>query len=390
MKPIPALVATALAVALVLSPMVAFAAGSISFSSPVSGASYSGSQSYTISGTVSPTPTQADNVVISVTNPTGQVVDADLATVSLTTGAFSYSTAVGGSTYWTSGTYTISASDDFGATGTTTFSYTSSSTSTVSGLVFEAQASSLVLPGDTAMVSALVVSSGTPVSGANFSGSWLWTPGSTSPTPLGSATAGPAGTYEWSIPISSTAPSGLYAVYLSLTYSGSRTWTMADFTVSSSVASNSALGSLSSQLGSLSSMVNATQAAVSSLAGSVSNILAVAGATSTSVGIISTGVTNMQSQINSISTTLGTVSTNVGSIATAVGQIQGSLSSLSTAVGNAQSAANSAASSAAAAQSAANDAKTAINNTSTYVLAVVVIVAITLVLELAILVRKSS
>ncbi|MDE1852987.1 MAG: hypothetical protein KGI38_04465 [Thaumarchaeota archaeon] len=126
MKTLPTLAAVAIAMALVLSPMMVNAAGSITFSSPASGASYKGSQSYSISGTVSPAPTQPDQVGIVVKNPSGQTVDQDTAAV--TSGAFSYATAVGGTSAWTTGTYTITATDSFGATGTTSFTFTSSST----------------------------------------------------------------------------------------------------------------------------------------------------------------------------------------------------------------------------------------------------------------------
>jgi hypothetical protein len=126
LKTLPTLAAVAIAMALVLSPMVASAAtGSITFTSPASGASYSGTQSYTISGTISPAPTQADQVYLNVKNPSGQTVD--VASVSVSNGAFSYSTATGGTSAWITGTYTISASDSYGATGTTTFSYTAPS-----------------------------------------------------------------------------------------------------------------------------------------------------------------------------------------------------------------------------------------------------------------------
>ena len=105
--------------------MTATAAGSITFTSPASSASYSGAQAYTISGTITPTPTQADNVGITVKNPSGSIVDAG--NVAVTSGAFSYSTAAGSSvnpSSWPTGTYTITATDSFGATGSITFTYT--------------------------------------------------------------------------------------------------------------------------------------------------------------------------------------------------------------------------------------------------------------------------
>jgi hypothetical protein len=126
MKALPTVAAAAIALALLLVPFASTAAGSITFTSPASGASYKGTQSYSISGTVSPAPTQPDNVGITVKNPSGQTVD--VANVAVSTGAFSYATATGSSvnpSSWPTGTYTISATDSFGATGTTTFSYNS-------------------------------------------------------------------------------------------------------------------------------------------------------------------------------------------------------------------------------------------------------------------------
>lgn len=129
MKPLQLLVASAIVAALVLSPL-AVGAGSITFSSPASGASYKGTQSYSITGAVSPIPSQPDNVFVSVKSPGGLTVDAGSVSVSQSTGTFTYATATGGSSSWVSGTYTITATDSFGAIGSTTFSYTSSAPST--------------------------------------------------------------------------------------------------------------------------------------------------------------------------------------------------------------------------------------------------------------------
>jgi hypothetical protein len=125
MKTLPTLFAASLALVLVLAPMTTFAAtGAITFSSPPSGSSFKGTQSYTISGTVSPAPGTADEVFIQVKNPAGTLVDATSATVNPTTGAFNYATATGGTAEWVSGTYSISAMDSNGALGSETFSYT--------------------------------------------------------------------------------------------------------------------------------------------------------------------------------------------------------------------------------------------------------------------------
>jgi hypothetical protein len=344
MKPLPLLVAAALVLALVFSPL-AFGAGSISFTSPASGTSFKGTQSYSITGAVSPIPSEPDNVFIQVKNPSGVPVDAISVLVQPTTGTFTYPTATGGTSNWVTGTYTITATDSFGATGSTTFSYTSPITPTVTGLVFQAQGSSLVIAGETAMVSALVVQNGTPVSGANFTGSMVWAPGSSTPTLLGSPTAGVAGTYEWSFPVTASTQPGLYAVYLSLTLSGARTWTQTGYTVSSLTSSPAAL--------------------LSDLKGNF---------------------TALSSAISTINGNLGTIGTTVNSISTAVGGLGTTLSNIQTTLGNV----NTAVQSLSGLSSQLTTATNSINATQTYVLVVAVLAAITLVLELAILVRKLS
>jgi len=70
------LLAIPLIMALIASPMFAAAAtGSITLSSPVAGSTISAGASYTIAGTITPTPTLPDNVFVEVTNTaTGAVV----------------------------------------------------------------------------------------------------------------------------------------------------------------------------------------------------------------------------------------------------------------------------------------------------------------------------
>jgi hypothetical protein len=337
LKTIPALIATALVLALIFSPLVAHAAGSITFSSPPSGTAYKGTQSYSITGVITPAPGVADSAFITVKNPSGQTVDATSASVNPSTGAFTYPTATGGSQNWVTGTYTISATDSYGATGTTTFTYTASGGGQATGLTIQAQASSLVLPGDTATVSALVMQNGGLISGANFTGSWLWAAGATSPTPLGSPTAGPAGTYEWNVPVASSAKAGLYAVYLGVTLNGVTVWTQTGFTVSSSVASNSGLSSLNT--------------AVAGLATTLGQIQSTLGTINTAVSSVSSAQTSMQTSL-----------TNIGTQVTALAGLSDQLKSTTS----------------------------GISSTQTYVLVVAVLAAITLVLELAILVRKLS
>ena len=259
MKTLPTLAAVAIAMALVLSPMVVNAAGSVTFTSPASGASYTGSQSYTISGTISPAPTQADQVGLTVKNPTGQTVD--LASVTVSSGSFSYSTAVGGTAAWVTGTYTITALDSYGATGTATFTYTSTSGS------YNVTKALINIQGNQSIILAQLATLQKDLKG-NFT---------------------------------------------------------AQATSESSEAT--ALTAIQNSLGTLSSAVS-----------------------------------QLQSSLTSIGTQVSTINSNVQSLG----------SQITTAANNAQSAAN------------------AVSSTQTYVLVVAVLAAITLVLELAILVRKIS
>jgi len=270
LKTLPTLVAAAIALAIVLAPLSAAAAGSITFSSPVAGATYTGSQAYIISGYVSPAPNQVDQVNIQVTNPSGTPVDAYSASVTPSTGAFFYSTAVGGSSYWVAGTYTIKATDSLGTTGSTTFTYT-------------------VIP-----------------------------------------------------PFNTTAA----LVQINDTIS----------------ADKASMASLSSSITSLSNQLTTLNNSLTALTGKM---------------------TTLQGSLTTMQASLTTLSTQIQSLSTSV-------ASLSTQVQAAQTAATAAQTAAAAAQTAASNAQTTNSNTQTYVLVVAVLAAITLVLVLAVLIRKLS
>ncbi len=264
MKPLPAIAAATIAMALLLVPMVSVAAGSITFTSP-NGASYKDSQAYTISGTISPAPTQPDQVFITVKNPSGTTVDSASATV--TSGAFSYSTAVGGNAAWIAGTYTVSAQDTFGATGTTTFTYT---------------------------------------------------------------VAPPFNTTQWILNIA-------------------RNQTIIEH-------------QLTNIQGNLTAMKASEAAEQRNNAGNFSAISTALSGITSSLGTLSQSVNSIQSSMTSLTNSVGQINTAINNLGP---QIQ-------TAATNAQNAANS------------------VSSTQTYVLVVAVLAAITLVLELAILVRKLS
>ena len=293
MKTLPAIAAVSIAMALLLVPLASFAAGSITFSSPASGASYTGSQSYTISGTVSPAPTQPDNVGITVKNPSGQTVDQDTAAV--TSGAFSYSTAVGGTSSWTSGTYTITATDSFGATGTTTFTFSTGTTTTSSYNVTKA----------------------------------------------------------------------LIDIQGNLTI-------------------------IQNELKTMNSTINSNHAAIGNLQTAVTSLTSNVGSISTAVTSLTNSVGALTTSVNSITGSLQTLTTDVTNLQNSLTSITNTLSTISQSVSGAASAANTAATDASNAATQATNAANAVSSTQTYVLVVAVLAAITLVLELAILVRKVS
>jgi CO/xanthine dehydrogenase FAD-binding subunit len=107
--------------------------GTIKFSSPPNGGTLTGTQSYTISGTISPTPSLPDSVHIEVQLQGGGAPGmpgstvADSSTVAVTaSGTFSYATKVGGSSAWVPGAYIIMATDSKGASGNMLYEYSTS------------------------------------------------------------------------------------------------------------------------------------------------------------------------------------------------------------------------------------------------------------------------
>jgi len=125
MKTIRTIATVLLAAFMVLGPLAASAAGA-TMTLTTDKPTYSGSQAITISGTISPTPSVASNVVLTTTGPMG-AVDINSVPVSTSTGAFTYTYTAGGNAGWVSGTYTVNGT--WGASGntattTTTFIYT--------------------------------------------------------------------------------------------------------------------------------------------------------------------------------------------------------------------------------------------------------------------------
>jgi archaellum component FlaC len=379
------LLAIPLLLALLVSPFFAMAATeSVAFSSPTAGSSYSGTQAYTISGTISPAPTLPDNVAISVTNPNGQLVDQTSEAVQAGGSWTSYSTNVGGNSNWVSGTYTISVSDDTGPIGSTTFKYTSIPTTTTGAL--SVTAPSLVLPGQAANIFVWVSSPAT-VTG------WYLAPGATTTTSLGSATRvspNPGGlyVYTFSVTLSSSAANGAYLVgaVASNGTSGFSASNIGSFSVNGGVASSasvtalsSAIAAVNSAVSSLSNTVNSINSAVSGLDSSLSSI-------QSTLGTVSNNVQSLGSSLSTLSSTVNTIASSIGSISSSITTLTNDVSSMQTAVTSLSSLGSDMSS----LQNSVSSLSTSVSNAQTYILVVAALAVITLVLELAILIRKMS
>jgi hypothetical protein len=126
---------------------------------------------------------------------------------------------------------------------------------------------------------------------------------------------------------------------------------------------------------------------------------------STTINNINTNVGTILTDVGTINTNVGTINTNVGTILgwgtkitninstvsglkTTLAAIQTTLGTIVSDVTSASNAAAAASTAAQAADTAATNTKSAVNDTETYALVLVVLVAITLVLELAVLIRK--
>jgi len=327
MKTIPTIATAILAIFLVLAPAVAFGAA---VTVKTDSASYTGTTSIHVSGQVTPPPTTNTAVTLTTMNPSKQVVDIGIAGVSQVDGTYSYTLVPGGTAAWVSGTYTINAVTN-NATASTTFGYTPTSGGGGSGAgpvgFALVHAASPLLPGQT--ISVIVTSSALGAATASY-----WAPGASAATSLGAATriAGINYAYAFSAALPAGAASGVYLLTASVTNSTTNVaiGTTGEFTVNGGLASAATDAAIGANVTKLATTVASMQA---------------------TLGTISTGVTSANSGITQ-------VNTNLGGLAGAGAQ----LTALNSAIANNQ----------------------------TYVLVVAALAAITLVLELAILVRKLS
>jgi len=117
---------------LFLVPLTAFAAGSVTVSSPTAGSFVAPGSTITVSGTVSPAPSvSGTSIAVSIAAPNGQVVDANQFAVATGTGSFSGTFVTGGPTYSVNGLYTVNL-DYNGATASVQVQYGNTTTSQAS------------------------------------------------------------------------------------------------------------------------------------------------------------------------------------------------------------------------------------------------------------------
>jgi hypothetical protein len=374
MKTLQTLATLLLAAFLVLAPTVAFAAGTSLTVAP-SQSSYSGTANVTLSGTVTPAPSSPNTAVVLTTkNPQGAVVDIGQAPVSTTTGGYSY-TLVAGASSWTNGAYSVSAvwgAAGVNATSSTTFSYTGTigtGPSATTGINVQVQASSPVWPGQTEYVGILTSFPGNgSLVDVTFktvhyhppTGPLVTLCSAASQTGcVGSFERIHVGFYQINFTLPATALAGGYFVHAwvnntkvkGIDIEGQG---LGSFTV------NPAIATAAGQ--------TALQTAVTGLASGVSSLtttMASAQQSLTSLGDLTTTLNNLQSSVN-------TISSGVNSITNSLSSLTNTLNGLSNISGQVSS------------------INSAISNNQTYVLVVAALAAITLVLELAILVRKLS
>jgi len=368
MKTIRTIATVILAAFLVLGPLAAFGATSMTISTNAS--SYAGQATITVSGSVTPAPTVASAVVITTRGPSG-VVDTGEAAVSTVDGSYSYVFVTGGSSAWTTGTYTVNGTwgaQGNTATAVTTFSYTAAGVgggAAAAPIIYiYVSSASQVSAGQTVQIEAMTVwsNNGTLATASTLTGT-LVAPGATATSggaSLGSAAFSSKGEYYWNYAVPANAGNGAYMIQVLAKDGGYVGWGLGSFTVISPVATPA-------EVSAVTTAVTAAQTALTTTLSSITTSLTLI---TTSLGTINTNVqalslTGVQSSLNTISTgvtgitnTLSGLSTNL----TTVGGISSQLSTLTTAV----------------------------NNNQTYVLVVAALAAITLVLELAILVRKLS
>jgi len=375
MKTLPTLATAAIAVFLVLGPVAAFAATTVTVATNSN--SYNGVQTVSVTGTVTPAPGAGTNVVITTRGPAGVV---DINSVPVNSGAFSYALVTGGSTTWVSGTYTVNATwggPGGTASATATFTYTPSSgggggaaVAVPLGIDVQVTAQTPVFPGQQEYVAVLTsFQANGSLAPATFQTIHYHTPQGTLVTLCSAAgqtgctgtfTTIHVGFYTINFTVPATATQGGYFVHAWTNgpkVSGVSTGQgqgLGQFTVNPAIAQNSGFAALTTSEAGIQSTLTTIQGSLGAISG-----------LTTGLASLTTSVNNLQSTLNTVSTGVTSITNGLSSVTTAASNISSLSSKLDTVNSN-------------------------VANSQTYVLVVAALAAITLVLELAILVRKLS
>jgi len=381
MKTLRTIAAVIVAFVLVLGPTVAFAATTIT--ATPNATTYSGQATIQISGTVSPAPSSSSSGVVVTTNGPAGVADTGTTPVAAGTGTYTYTYVSGGNVAWVTGTYTVNATWGFGgvtATTTTTFSYTAATSGGggANRMGVSIQASTPVVAGSTVYIAILTSS---PTGTLDDVSTWaplhihypdnslhnICTAVNTPANCIGAFTRVHTGFYSVNFTLPTTALAGLYSIHAGTTDANGVTGEgLGSFTVQAT-STTSPDGPALAQI----------QASLTTLTSSVNGLTGSLGTITSSLGTINTEVQGLSgsgtgSGNAAITTSLNTISAGVTNIQSTLGGLSTGLSQLNT-VGTQLTNLNN-----------------AVNNNQTYVLVVAALAAITLVLELAILVRKLS
>lgn len=397
MKTLPTIAATVLAAFLILSPVMAMAATSYTLSVSTDKTSYAGNATGTISFTVTPAPGSGTSAGLTITNPNGAQVFTDSATVSAT-GTATDTFTTGGSSNWISGTYTVTASWALTVSGTpqtttSTFTYTcvsgcSSTPGSAAAISIVGNSNSLVYVGQTAQIYALAYwNNGTAVKNGVWTATVLGPTGSApSPSITWTVSSPATGVALWTGSIPTGSSDGVYAVEISDTEGGITGWTQTAFTVNGQVANGNAIASAVSSLSGLANNISAISSQLSSIANNVNSINTALGSVTSQLGSVNTAVQGLGTQLTSLSNTVSGISSSISSITGSITTLTNDVTQMQTTV----SSLGGLASDMSSLQSSVSSLNTSVSNEQTYILVVAALAVITLVLELAILIRKMS
>jgi uncharacterized protein YoxC len=393
MKTLRTIAAVIVAVVLVFGPTIAFAAGE-TVTATTNATSYQGQSTIQVTGTVSPAPTVTTTSVVVTTRGPAGAVDTGTAAVATGTGQYQYTFVSGGSTMWVTGTYTVNATyGGPGGTGstTTTFSYTAigpGGSGGPAGINVQVTASTPTAAGAQEYVGILTsFASNGSLAAVTFQTIHYHTPAGTLTTLCSSATgpAGCTGTFVtihkgfYEINFTAPATAGGYFIHA---------WTNGPVVTGVSTGQGQGLGQFT---------VAGTSGTTTGGSGpDATQLTAIQGTLTTmqnSLTGIQSGITVLTTGFSSISSSLQTLTTTVNAIPGTISTLQSSVNTISQGVSGLTSQLTSISSNISTVNGIGGQLTTltnAVNNNQTYVLVVAALAAITLVLELAILVRKLS